>query len=175
MSYPGEYPRPLVRVTNVLCPIVSGYVTARLFRQDPLFVSGTVDAQEDAVNAQFTLENTGSKNITVLLQHTDRDVPPGTDSTNTPTGTRIPLGGVTLVPGGVKTLNLLPYLPFLEVFSPLGSGNPGGNLRMQIASKIQWDILGFDKADPTYAQVLRDIKPIPAPPNAVFPTGNTFS
>lgn len=170
MSYPGEYPRPLVRVTNVQCPIVSGYVTARLYRQDPLFVSGNVDVNEDAVQSQFTLENTGTANITVQLRHSDSNSPPGVDSTSTPTGTRINLGSAqTIVPGGQKTLNLVPFLPFLEVFSPLASGNSGakGFLRMQIASKIQWDLLAFAKDDSTYAQVLRDIKAIPAPPITV--------
>lgn len=163
MSYPGEYPQPLVRVTNVQCPIVNGYATARLRRQDPLFGSGNVGVNEDAAQAQVTLENVGSVSVTVQLKQTYVTDPPGNNSTGEPTGTRTDVGSaVALVPGGQKTINVVPYQPYLEVY---GTAGGPANLRMQIASKVRWDEMAFDKIDTLYPAVLRDVKPVPEAPS----------
>ena len=162
MSYPSEYPQPLTRVTNVQCPVVNGYATARLRRQDPLFGSGNVGVNEDAAQAQVTLQNTGSVSVTVQLKQSYVTDAPGTDSTGTPSGTRLNVGSaVALVPGGSKTVNVTPYQPYLEVYGT--SGGPS-NLRMQIASRVRWDQMSFDKVDTLYPAVLRDVIPVPEAP-----------
>ena len=163
MSYPGEYTQPLVRVTNVQCPVVDGYATARLRRADPLFGSGNVGVNEDAANAQVTLHNTGSTTFTVQLKQSTVTDPPGTDSNSVPTGTRLNVGSaVALVPGGTKTLNVVAYQDFLEVY---GTANGPGYLRMQIAGRVQWNEMAFDKIDTLYPAVLRDVIPVPEAPS----------
>jgi len=162
MSYPGEYTQPLVRTTNVLCPIVSGYATARLRRQDPLFGSGNVGVYEDAANAQVSLQNDGKTTFTVQLKKSVVTDPPGVDSTSVPTGTRINVGAaVALVPGGTKTLNIVANQDFLEVYGTNGNGT----LRMQLTGKIRWDEMAFDKSDTLYPAVLRDVIPVPSAPS----------
>lgn len=163
MSYPGEYPQPLVRSTSVYCTVVNGYATARLRRADPLFGSGNVGVNEDAAQAQITLENTGSNNVTVQLKEAWVTDPPGTDSTGTPSGTRTNVGSaVALVPGGQKTINVTPYQTYLEVY---GTANGPSSLRMQISSKVRWNHLAFDKSDTLYPASLRDVIPVPSAPS----------
>lgn len=163
MSYPSEYPQPLVRTTNVQCPVVNGYATARLRRQDPLFGSGNVGVNEDAAQAQVTLHNVGSTSVTVQLKQSYVTDPPGTDSTGTPSGTRLNVGSaVALVPGGSKTINVTPYQPFLEVYGT--SGGPS-NVRIQISSRVRWDQMAFDKIDTLYPAELRDVIPVPSAPS----------
>lgn len=163
MSYPGEYPQPLARTTNVLCPVVNGYATARLRRSDPLFGSGNVGVNEDAAQSTVTLENTGQNSVTVQLKGTWVTDPPGDDSTGVPTGTRINVGSaVALVPGGHKTMSITPYQTYLEVY---GEANGPSNLRIQISSKLQWDQMAFDKSDTLYPAVLRDVIPVPSAPS----------
>lgn len=163
MSYPSEYIQPLVRTTNVLCPVVNGHATARLRRADPLFGSGNVGVNEDAANAQITLHNVGTTNFTVQLKQSTVTEAPGIDSTSVPTGTRINVGSaVALVPGGTKTLNAIPYQGYLEVY---GTANGPGSLRMQISSRVQWQAMSFDKSDTLYPAELRDVIPVPSAPS----------
>lgn len=163
MSYPGEYVQPLVRNTNVQCPVVNGYATARLRRADPLFGSGNVGVNESAANAQVTLENVGRTSFTVQLKQSTVTDAPGTNSIGTPTGTRLNVGSaVALVPGGQKTINVVAYQDYLEVY---GTANGPGNLRMQISGRVQWDEMAFDKADTLYPAVLRNVIPIPTAPS----------
>ena len=163
MSYPGEYPQPLVRATNLQCPVVSGYATARLRRQDPIFCSGNVSVNDDAAQAQVLLENVSRTSFTVQLKMTNQSDSPGNDSDSVPTGTRTNVGSaVALVPGGHKTINVAPYQQFLEVY---GTAGGPGFLRMQLNSQTRWDEMAFDKIDTTYPAVLRDVKPTPEAPN----------
>lgn len=163
MSYPSEYPQPLVRVTHVFCPVVNGYATARLRRQDPIFVSGSIGVSEDNANAQVTLKNQGSASVTVQLKQSYVTDPPGTDSSGNPSGTRMNVGSaVALVPGGQKTLNVIPFQPFLEVYGTAGGPS---NVHVQIASKVRWDAMAFDKSDTLYPAELRDVIPVPEAPS----------
>lgn len=163
MSYPGEYTQPLVRTTNVMCPVVNGFATARLRRADPLFGSGNVGVNENAANAQVTLHNVGTTSFTVQLKQSTITDPPGNNSISVPTGTRLLVGSaVALVPGGTKTINVIAYQDFLEVY---GTANGPGSLRMQIAGRIQWSEMAFDKIDTLYPAVLRDVIPVPVAPS----------
>lgn len=163
MSYPGEYPQALVRNTNVFCPVVSGYATARLRREDPLFGSGNVAASEDNAQTQVTLRNLGSRSVTVQLKQSDVTDAPGTDSSGSPSGTRLNVGSaVTLVAGGQDTLNVVAYKKFLEVYGT--SGGPS-DVHVQVSGKIRWEQMAFDKADPLYPAVLRDVRPRPTAPS----------
>lgn len=159
MSYPGEYPQPIARVTNAQATIVSGYAGVRLRRQDPVFYAGSGDDTQ----AQVLLENTGAASFGVQLKQTDDRNAPGTDSSGAPSGTRYDVGSaVVLVPGGTKTLQVSPYMTFLEAWGT----NSKGQLRMQIAGRIQYEVMAFDRTpiDTTYAPELYQASPRPEAP-----------
>ena len=146
----GEYTAPLVRKTVVQCPVISGYVTARLYTQDdvPPVISGVANT-----NMLVTFENVGCTQFAVILNETsDRSV----------SGARYALTAtpVNLVPGGVSTQMLGGTRSFLEVYC---SGTTTGNLRMQIDAQRRWSELGFDKMDPFYPPQLWQAKVFPGP------------
>jgi len=161
MSYPGEYIDPLPRVTNVQCAMVSGYACARLSREDPIFYAGSGDADE----AQVYLQNTGSVSFTVQLKQARDYAAPGTDSASTPTGTRFDVGNATaIVPGGSTTLQVAPWMEYLELWCTAGSSDKGF-LRAQITGKVRWQKMAFDKTETVVApQVLSNAKPTPVAP-----------
>lgn len=170
MSYPGEYLDPLPRVNNVLTSLSSGYAGARVSREDPLFFPGSGDGDEQ----QVYLQNVGSTAFTVQLKQCEDYSFPGTSSAGTPTGTRFDVGTATaLVPGGTSTLQVSPWMSYLEFWCTSGRGQ----LRAQITGRTRWQKMAFDKleadtnnlvpangvADPT----MWNIKPIPSAPTAV--------
>lgn len=151
--YPGEYVQPLVRKTLVQCPVVSGYVTARLQAQDistPPAISGT------PTRIAATFENVGNTYFSVLLRETDdRSV----------SGARTILPGFVgtaayLVPGGEVALALDSRHTFIEVYC---TGTTTGNLRLQLESQRRWTEMGFSKDDPFYPPQLFQAKTIPGP------------
>lgn len=151
--YPGEYVQPLVRKTLVQCPVVSGYVTARLQAQDistPPATSGT------PTRMAVLFENVGNTAFSVLLRETDdRSV----------SGTRYTLPGFTgtaayLVPGGEVALPLDSKRNYVEVYC---TGTTVGQLRMQIDSQRRWTEMGFAKDDPFYPPQLFQAKTVPGP------------
>jgi len=148
MPYPGEYPNPLPRKTFVNCPVVSGYVTARLQSQAPIpdSISGT------AQNMLCTFENVGGTAFSVLLRETpDRSI----------SGTRYNLTSpIFLVPAGQVTQTVLGKQPYLEVYC---TGTTTGQLRLQIDSQRRWNELGFGKDDPFYPPQLFQAKTVPGP------------
>lgn len=152
--YPGEYIDPLPRVSNVQCPMVSGYACARVSREDPLFFAGSGDDDE----AQVYLQNTGTTNFTVQLKQTREEAPPGTDSTSTPTGTRFNVGTAqTIVPGGKSTVQVAPWMEYLEFWCTAGDNH--GFLRAQIVGKTRWQKMAFDKSETIVApQILNSVK-----------------
>lgn len=168
MSYPGEYPQPLTRVTNVMCAVTSGgsagYVAARLKRQDPTFFP----ASGDDTQALVTFQNVGAANCTVQLKQTNDYSAPGNDSTSVPTGTRFGLGSaITLVPGGVKAVSVSPWMQYLEVWSTFGASV----LRMALDSRIRYDKMAFDKSESIVDPKTYQISPVPvaAAPGSVGP------
>ena len=146
---PGEYVQPLPRKTLVQCPVVSGYVTSRVYTQDdgpPASSGGTT-----ASNMMVTFENVGNTFFSVHLRETsDRSI----------SGTRYNLTTIPvyLVPGGQQTQLLSGKRSFLEVYC---TGTTTGNLRMQIDSQRRWSELGFSKDDPYYPTQLWQAKVIP--------------
>ena len=135
-----------------MCPVVSGYVTARLQRQDwfPPATSGM------PTRMLATFENVGNTAFSVVLNETDD---------RTISGTRTALSGFTgtaayLVPGGQQTLLLNGYHLFTEVYC---TGTTTGNLRLQIDSQRKFVELGFDRIDPFYPQSLWIAGEVPGP------------
>ena len=165
MSYPGEYIDPLPRVSNVQCTMSSGYAGARVSREDPLFFPGSGDGDEH----QVYLQNVGTSNFTVILKQTDDYSLTGSDSAGTPTGTRFDVGTAqALVPGGSSTIQVSPWMSYLEFWCTTGNGP----LRAQIVGKTRWQRLAFDKteadtnsglpANGVADGKLWNIKPVPA-------------
>ena len=147
--YPGEYTQPLTRKTFVNCPVVSGYVAARLQAED-WYQPAISGASPTAMHVLF--ENVGGTAFSVLLRETDdRSV----------SGTRYNLTAEQmLVPGGQATAQVSAgRLPILEVFC---TGTTSGNLRMQIESQRQWREMGFDRLDPYYPTSLWQAKETPS-------------
>jgi len=141
MSYPGEYVQPLSRKTVVMCPVISGYVTARLRAQDapiPNFAG-----QDQTVRVMY--ENTGNGTLAFLLQAADdRSI----------SGARTVLANLGAAAGGHGVQTVTTKQSFLEVKGILGTGN----LRVEIDSMRQWNELGFSKDDPFYAPQLFQAK-----------------
>lgn len=134
MNYPGDYAQPLVRTTNVHCPIVGGYYTARLqVMGNPLnSTSGFVDNTTAVV-----LENVGSNTVVVQL----------TGCNDYTSGPRENLGASkTVVPRGRATYSVTPRHTYLEVRGLSGTSA----LRVQLSSRLLWNELGFDKRDAFY-------------------------
>lgn len=157
MAYSGEYPQPLVRTQIIQVPVVSGSVTARLeVHPDPVRISGYENN-----TTLFTLENSGNTSFTMQLKETDD---------RTVSGARSNIGAaVTLVPLGERTLSLIPSKKYLEVWGTSGDGR----LRMQIASKLRWNVLGFNKDDFGYPRRISEPGGVPTPdlttPDHTFP------
>lgn len=161
MSYPGEYIDPLPRITNVQCAMVSGYACARLSREDPLFFAGSGDSDE----VQVYLQNSGSADFTVQLKQTRDYSAPGTSSAGTPTGTRFDVGNAqALVPGGTVTVQVAPWMEYLELWCTSGSAGKGF-LRAQLLGRTRWQKMAFDKSETVVApQILNSVRPIPQAP-----------
>jgi hypothetical protein len=140
--YPGEYPQPLPRVTNVQCPVIAGYTTARLRAQSSQNGDLFGGASNEDHTTAITIENAGLSTVTVQLKETDD---------RSPSGIRTNLGTAqTVVPTGRQTVTVIPSKKFMEVTSTSGDGF----VRMQLQSKIRWDLLAFAKNDPFYPSVL---------------------
>lgn len=144
---PGEYTQPFPRKTIVNCPVVSGYVTARLYASEtiPPTVSGA------QTQSYVTFENVGGTTFSVRLRETDdRSI----------TGMRYNLGSEAyVVPGGYQTQTITGRLPFLEVYC---TGTTTGQLRLQLESQRQWRELGFDRTDSYYPTSLYQARTYPS-------------
>jgi len=153
MIYPGEYVAGLVRTTNVQCPLVGGYITARLQVQGlPVLSTGTTSSgtgqpgslSESGYAPNTTMvvvENSGQNSVTMQLVGTN-------DYTS---GPRENVGAAqALVPYGRTAYSVTPRHTYLEVFTVAGTSA----LRMQLSSRLKWDMLGFDKTDLVYAPQL---------------------
>ena len=148
---PGDYTQPLPRKTLVQCPVVSGYVTARLRTQDDF--PPTLSGGATATNMLVTFENVGNTYFSVNLRETDdRSI----------SGIRYNLNAVPvyLVPGGQSTQFLSGLRTYMEVYC---TGTTTGNLRMQIDSQRQWGEMGFGKDDSFYPPQLFQAKVLPGP------------
>lgn len=153
MNYPGEYPQPLTRTTNVQCPVVAGYVTARLQVQGERgrvtvaaygTSTGTLSGFVDNLT-MVSVHNTGGQNAAFFLLGTD-------DYTSGPRENLITVnaGTANVVRDGHTTLAVYPRHTYMEVKGFSGTSA----LRMQFNSRLRWDELGFDKTDPFYPPFL---------------------
>ena len=152
MIYPGEYPQPLERVTNVQVPVVGGYITSRLQVQGDLVYStatfgtsvSTGTLPESGYVDNFTavmMENTGANTVAVQLL----------GSNDYTSGPRENVGAIqTLVPLGRTRYGVNPRHTYLELNCLSGTSA----IRMQLSSRLKWDELGFDKSDPFYPPFL---------------------
>lgn len=147
---PGEYLAPFPRKTLVQCPVVSGYVTARL--QDQCWFPPVTSGMPTSMMCTF--ENVGNTHFSVVLNQTgDRSI----------SGTRTPLAGFSgsdlfLVPGGQQTVTLTGHEKYVEVYC---TGTTSGALRLQIESQRTWTEMGFDRLDPFYPPSLWQAKEVP--------------
>lgn len=139
--YPGEYSQPLPRKHFVNCPVVSGYVTARLQAEDVSYPPGPSGLAFNT-NVTVTFENIGGTAFSVLLRETDERGTAGVRHTV--------LNAGTLVPGGQVTKLGSASHQYLEVYAVGLSAYYEGELRMQIESQRQWREMGFDRTDPFY-------------------------
>jgi hypothetical protein len=126
--YPGEYPT-LVRSSFWNGPVVASKVTGRLRRQYYTGASG-FDGQQH----QILCANTGATNFTLQLRQTNSYV----------SGPWVNVGAATaMTPHGEAVINAEIINKYLEVTSTSGSGE----LRLQIQSKVRWDVMAFSKTD----------------------------
>ena len=142
MIYPGEYPQPLLRTTNVQVPVIGGYVTSRLqVMGEPVQpASGWVEN-----TTMVVMENTGAQAVTVRLQGCNDYV----------SGPREWVGAAqTVVPSGRTSYSVTPRHTYLEIKGISGTSA----VRMQLSSRLKWNELGFDKTDPFYPPVLFNAK-----------------
>ena len=143
MNYPGEHPAGILRSTVVQCPVVGGYVTARL---QVMGEPGTVQVSGFSPNATMVAAtNTGGNSVTFRLQGTD-------DYTLGPwewVG-----GALTLVPSGGTNVTVYPRHHYLELAGQTGTST----VRVQFSSRLRWNELGFAKTDPRYPPSLWTVK-----------------
>lgn len=141
MSYPGEYVQPLSRKTVVMCPVISGYVTARLRAQDapvPTFAG-----QDQTVRVMY--ENVSNGTLAFNLQATDdRSI----------SGARTVLANLGAVAGGHGIQTVTTKQSYLEIRGTVGTGN----VRVELESIRQWAEMGFAKDDPFYPPQLFQAK-----------------
>ena len=135
-------------------------MAARLRREDYSPVSGVSNI------GNFVLVNNSDLPVSVQLTQSADYSPSGTDSTGNPSGTRYNLGpAVTLVPGGTTTLQLQPYMQYLEVWGSGSTATPNGTLTMDITSTTRWARLSFAKTDTQYYANLWNAAPQPLSTN----------
>ncbi len=131
-----------MRTTNVMAPVVGGYVTSRLrVMGEPIVAeSGWVDNTTAVV-----LQNTGDQTVTVRLQGCN----------DYSSGPREWVGAAkTVVPAGRTTYSVTPRHTYLEVKGISGTSA----VKMQLSSRLKWEEMGFDKADPYYPPFLFNAK-----------------
>jgi len=141
LSEAGEIAQPLQRTMFLHVPIVSSgtaTVTARLRAQG--LVTSVANYKDNAVMAQ--IENVSSGSITVQWQEADsRNVNSGRSNVGSALG---------IVPKGRQTVVLYPTKQYLELKGVTGTGF----VRVQLDSKIQWQIQAFNKDDTLYPPAL---------------------
>jgi len=170
---PGAYPEPLLRTTFVQAPMVSGYVGSRLRIADYAFGTNlTVAAATTNPDNQVHLmiENvafppaTGlTFNGTTIFFKIQQSLDDGSSGTRTPISAEY-----SIVPGGRRTIDFFVNAPFVEIKCTGG----GGNIRAQLAARLKFEEMAYDKSDPFFAPQLWNQKFISggvvAPPP--FPT-----
>lgn len=134
-----------------MCPVVSGYVTARLQTQSdwPPPISGSTSQAA----MLCTFENVGNTYFSVNIRETD-------DRSISGTRYNLTASPVYLVPGGFTQQTLSGKRDFLEVYC---TGTTTGQLKLQIDSQRRWTEMGFGKDDPFYPPQLFQATVLPGP------------
>lgn len=152
---PGAYPEPLIRTTFVEAPMVSGYVGSRLRIAD--FAFGTnlttlTPTTNDDNKVHLTVENVAfPAPPTLTFTGTTIFFQVNQTSDDGPSGTRSSISAqYAVVPGGRRTIDIYVNKPFIEIKCVGG----GGNMRAQLASRLKWEEMAYDKVDPFFAPQL---------------------
>lgn len=139
MFYQGEYGQPLGRTQIIHCPVVPGSVTARFEVQ--------------------SLPKTADDELTIAIVENDCDVAAGVQfkecDEHVSGASRTNVGSaLSIVPGGVDSVSISPSKRYLEVWGTNSAREVNSHVRIQLQSKMRWNILGFNKDDAQYAKVL---------------------
>ena len=137
----GIYPAPLERPLFVQVPLVNGYTTARLY--SPMDFAGSTPiwpTQDHAVHG--LIENNGPLAAAFAINQT---------GTEWSLGTRTLSASGTLQPRGRLRVDWIQTQPYFEIACTWGGPS---DIRMQVMSQMQWDVMGFDKKDTMYPPVL---------------------
>lgn len=137
----GIYPAPLERPLLVQVPVVKGYTTARLY--SPMDFNGSTPIWPTQDHAVYgIIENTGAVAAAVAINQT---------GTEWYLGTRTLAASGTIQPSGKLRLYWTQTQPYFEVACTWGGPS---EIRLQVISQMQWNMLGFQKSDPMYPAVL---------------------
>lgn len=139
LQYPGEYGQPQTRHQEIRVPAVPSFTTARLEAVPTVSDLGT---NQELYQTSVLLQNTGDKSVTVQLKQTDSWV----------SGPRENIGpAVELVPSGARSFTIYPDQKYLELWS---SGTNSSTVRLAVDSRLRWSVLGFNRTDTNYPDVL---------------------
>lgn len=135
--------------------MVSGYVGSRLRIADYAFGTNVTT---------LTPQTNDDNKVHLMIQNVA--FPPGNNLTFTgtniffkvnqcsddgPSGVRTPITAeFGLVAGGRRTIDFWVNQPFIEIKCTGG----GGNVRVQINSRLKWEEMAYDKVDPFFAPQL---------------------
>lgn len=136
--------------------MVSGYVGARLRIADYAFGTnpGTLTPQTNNDNKLHFLIEHPSFPPTTGLTFTGTTVffKVNQCSDDGPSGTRTPISAeMGIVPGGRQTFDIWVNQPFIEIKC---TGGRAGSIRVQLASRLKWEEMAYDKTDPFFAPQL---------------------
>jgi len=140
-STAGEYGQPISRTAFVHCPIYStgtATVTARL-RASNMEITGV--GSLTAHRTRIWIENTGNSAVGVQFSET---------SDRTSSGVRSSVGTATLAVKGNSLIEFNAAQKYLELKGTSGEST----VRFQVESRLRYDVLGFDRADPYYPTIM---------------------
>lgn len=160
---PGAYPEPLLRTTLVQAPMVSGYVGSRLRIADYAFgtnLTTLAPTTNDDNKVHLMIENIVNPPATGLaFTGTTIFFKVNQTPDDGPSGTRTPITAeYAIAPGGRRTIDFYVNAPFIEIKCTGG----GGNMKAQLAARLKFEEMAYDKVDPFFAPQLWNQKFITA-------------
>jgi len=148
--YPGQYPQPQQRRTDLQAPFISGYSTVRLYAS---LLAATTIPPTRLTGVSAVITNLQDKTVQLGFVPLDDRTTPILSGSGTRCELYSPAGGADLgksiyVSGAaVVEVNFQTSKPYLEMFC---EGGGPTNCRIQLESLIQWDQMAFDKSDTKY-------------------------
>lgn len=159
----GAYPEPLLRTTFVEIPMVSGYVGSRLRIADYAFgtnLTVLAPTTNDDNKVHMTIENVAfpaPAGLTFTGTHVFFKVNQCSD--NGSSGARTSISSeYSIAPGGRRTIHFYINQPIIEIKCTGG----GGNVRVQLESRLKWEEMAYDKSDTFFAPQLWNKKYVTA-------------